>query len=104
MTTEEGLFPFCPAFDRVVVEKDKATEKVSESGIVAELPGEVHCGTVKAVGPGKWDSNGQRISVGYQVGDRVAWALDSGAEIEVKDQRFFIFHEDELLGTFRVKE
>ena len=89
-----------PLGDRVVV-KPTARDEISAGGIVLpdtakEKPQK---GTVVAVGLGRKDDDGDRISVDVEVGDIVIFAKYSGTEIKLGDDDLLILSEKDILAV-----
>ena len=89
-----------PLEDRVVIRPLDA-EEVTSSGLVIpdtakEKPQE---GEVLAVGPGRWDDDGdKRIPLDVKEGDRVLYSKYAGTEIKIDDEEHIILPEHEILG------
>ncbi len=102
----EKTSPIKPLGDRVVVRPLTEDElgNVSASGIIIpdsakkEKPEQ---GVVLAVGPGKWDEDGEkRIPLDVKEGDRVIFSKYGYDEVKIEDQEFFIVGETSILGMF----
>ena len=89
-----------PLKDRVLVvrieEKEKTTGGIIIPDTAKEKPQE---GEVIAVGPGKWDKNGKRISMSIKEGDRIILGKYAGNEIEINGVKHLIISEDDILGV-----
>ena len=103
----EKTSPIKPLGDRVVVRPLTEVElgNVSASGIIIpdsakkEKPEQ---GVVLAVGPGKWDEDGEkRIPLDVKEGDRVIFSKYGYDEVKIEDQEFFIVVETSILGVFK---
>ena len=77
---------------------------VSASGIIIpdtakkEKPEQ---GVVLAVGPGKWDEDGEkRIAMDVKEGDRVIFSKYGYDEVKIADKEYFIVGESSVLGGF----
>jgi len=77
---------------------------VSASGIIIpdtakkEKPEQ---GVVLAVGPGKWDEDGEkRIAMDVKEGDRVIFSKYGYDEVKIADKEYFIVGESSVLGVF----
>ena len=89
-----------PLGDRVVV-KPTGREEVSAGGIVLpdtakEKPQK---GTVVAVGAGRKDDDGDRITVDVEVGDIVIFAKYAGTEFKLGDEDLLILSEKDILAV-----
>ena len=88
-----------PLEDRIVV-KPLDAEQTTASGLVIpdtakEKPQE---GEVIAVGEGKLDDNGKRVSMTVKKGDRILFAKYAGSDIRIDDQDHLILREEDILG------
>lgn len=93
-----------PLNDRVLVIRMEKEEKTA-GGIVIpdtakEKPQE---GRVVAVGPGKWDDCGNRISLEVKEGDRVVFGKYAGTEIKIDGEKHIFMREDDILGVLKKK-
>lgn len=88
-----------PLNDRVLVvgieEKDKTAGGIIIPGTAKEKPQE---GKVVAVGPGRWDENGNRIPPEVKKDDRVLFGKYAGSEIKIDGVEHLIMREDDILG------
>ena len=92
---------FRPLHDRVVVKRIDAEEK-SSGGIIIpdtakEKPQE---GTVVAVGPGRWDEDGEkRIPLDVSEGDTVIYSKYGGTEIKYNGEEYLILSARDVLAV-----
>ena len=102
--TKIEVSPIKPFGDRVIVRQliDVEAGTVSMSGIIIpdtakkEKPEQ---GIVLAVGPGKWNEDGdKRISMEVKVGDRVVFSKYGYDEIKIANKEYFIVSENSILG------
>ena len=89
-----------PLNDRVIV-KRLENETKTASGIVipdnaAEKPDQ---GEVVAVGPGKFDEDGERIAMSVKAGDRVLFGKYSGQTVKVDGDELLVMKEDDLFAV-----
>jgi chaperonin GroES len=89
-----------PLGDRLVI-KPASREETTKSGIVLpdtakEKP---QRGTVLAVGEGRKDDDGDRISLDVQVGDNVLFAKYAGTEFKIDDEELMILSEKDILAV-----
>ena len=97
--------PIRPLNDKVIVRpltEDELGTK-SASGIIIpetakkEKPEQ---GVVIAVGPGKWDEDGEkRMSLDVKEGDRVVFSKYGYDELKFEDKEYFIVGETSILGV-----
>jgi chaperonin GroES len=88
-----------PLEDRIVVQASEA-ETTTASGIVIpdtakEKPQE---GTVLAVGPGRFDDNGNRIPLDVQVGDVVLYSKYGGTEVKYAGEEYLVLSARDVLA------
>jgi chaperonin GroES len=88
-----------PLGDRVVIQPTPR-EEMTKSGIVLpdtakEKPQE---GSVLAVGPGAFDSDGKRIAIDVKVGDKVLYAKYAGTEFKVEGDELLIVKQSDILA------
>jgi chaperonin GroES len=88
-----------PLHDRIVI-RPVVQEEVLASGIVIpdtakEKPQQ---GEVIAVGPGRLDDEGKRISMDVQVGDRVLYAKYTGQEVKIDQEELIVIAEKDVLA------
>ncbi len=90
-----------PLGDRVVV-RPMTEEDVSKGVIILpdtakEKP---QRGEVIAVGPGRLDENGKRVTMEVKKGDKVVYAKYAGTDITVNDEELLILRESDILAKF----
>ena len=107
--TEIDGSPIKPLGDKVVVRPLTSEENgtTSASGIIIpdtakkEKPEQ---GIVLAVGPGKWNEDGdKRLPVEVKVGDRVVFSKYGYDEVKVDGKEYFLVSENSILGIFNSK-
>jgi chaperonin GroES len=91
-----------PLHDRIVL-RPVVQEEVLASGIVIpdtakEKPQQ---GEVLAVGPGRLDDNGKRISMDVRVGDRVLYAKYTGQEVKIDRDELIVIAEKDVLAKIQ---
>ena len=90
-----------PLEDKIVVQASEA-ETTTASGIVIpdtakEKPQE---GTVLAVGPGRWDEDGdKRIPLDVSVGDTVLYSKYGGTEVKYRGEEYLILNARDVLAV-----
>ena len=106
---QSGGSPITPLGDRIIVRPltDAEQGTMSPSGIIIpetakkEKPEQ---GVVLAVGPGKWDEDGEkRLPLDVKVGDRVIFSKYGYDEIKLDGKEYFIVGESSVLGVFTQK-
>ena len=89
-----------PLEDRIVV-KSLEAEQTTASGLVIpdtakEKPQE---GEVLAVGPGRWNDDGdERVPLDIKVGDKVIYSKYGGTEVKYGGEEFLILSARDLLA------
>ena len=79
-------------------------EKVTKSGIVLPETSEKERpmqGKIIAVGPGKMDKNGNRISMSVKVGDMVIFKKYGLDEVEVDSKKYLVGEEEDILAIIQ---
>lgn len=89
-----------PLQDRLVI-KPVVEEHKTSGGII--MPDTVSKekpvrGEVIAVGPGKFDKDGKRISLDVKVGDEVMYGKYAGTEFKQDDQEYLIVDYNDVLA------
>ncbi|AEB47228.1 co-chaperone GroES [Verrucosispora sp. ts21] len=88
-----------PLEDRILVQANEA-ETTTASGIVIpdtakEKPQE---GTVLAVGPGRFDDDGDRIPMDVKVGDTVLYSKYGGTEVKYAGEEYLVLSARDVLA------
>jgi len=88
-----------PLHDRILVTRVEA-QKLGRGGIIIpdtakEKPQE---GKVVAVGNGKVNDDGKRITLDVQAGDRILFGKYSGSEVNVENHEYVIMREEDVLA------
>ena len=98
--------PIKPLGDRVIVRplSEEELGNTSPSGIIIpdsakkEKPEQ---GVVIAVGPGKWDEDGEkRIPMEVKEGDKVVFSKYGFDEVKFEKNEYYIVSENNILGIF----
>jgi chaperonin GroES len=92
-----------PLSDKIAILADVENKKTA-SGLV--LPTEARknttqTGVVKAVGSGFLLDNGTRVPPTVTVGDRVAFSIHAGAELEVDGVTYILINEEQILAILK---
>jgi chaperonin GroES len=91
-----------PLFDRVLVKRVEAEEKMKGGIIIPDTAKEKPMeGKVIAVGSGRLDDNGKRVAMEVKAGDRILFGKNAGTEIKIEDEEHIILREDEILGIIQ---
>ena len=89
-----------PLNDRILV-KRLASEEKTAGGIIIpdsakEKPAE---GEIIAVGAGKLNDKGDRVSMEVKVGDKVLFSKYGGTDVKLDGEDYLIMREDDILGV-----
>ena len=91
-----------PLGDRVLVEAIEEKEQAKDGIVIPdsakEKPQEAK---VIALGTGKIDDNGEKISFEVKVGDRVLTSKYSGTEVKLNGHEYNIIGSDDILGIVK---
>ena len=98
-TATETKVGIKPLEDRIVVQVLEA-EQTTASGIVIpdtakEKPQE---GRVLAVGPGRFDDNGNRVPLDVSVGDTVIFSKYGGTEVKFGGEEYLVLSARDVLA------
>ena len=88
-----------PLEDRIVIKQLEA-EQTTASGLVIpdtakEKPQE---GEVVAVGPGRFDDNGNRVPMDVSVGNRVLYSKYGGTEVKFGQDEYLVLSARDVLA------
>ena len=90
-----------PLHDRVVIRRVEEEQKTA-GGIV--LPDAAQDkpqrGEVVAVGDGYIKSDGEKVALTVQDGDKVIFSSYAGDEIQIGDEELLLLRESDILATF----
>jgi chaperonin GroES len=88
-----------PLNDRVLVLRLEGEEKTVGGIIIPDTAKEKpQEGKVIAVGPGKLDDDGKRVSMAVKAGNRVLFSKYAGTEVKIDGVEHLIMREDDILG------
>lgn len=88
-----------PLYDRIVVEPLAAEEKTRGGIVLPDAAKEKpQIGKVLAVGPGRVDDKGQRITPEVKAGDKVIYASYAGTEYKHEGEKLLILKESDVLA------
>ena len=89
-----------PLHDRILVKRLDEDEQKTAGGIIVpdtakEKP---QRGEIIAVGEGKKDDSGKRISMDVKKGDKVLFGKYAGTDVKIDGDEYLIMREDDILG------
>ena len=88
-----------PLGDRILVIRINEEEKTSGGIIIPDTAKEKpQEGKIVAVGPGRVNEKGERISLDVKKGDHVLFGKYAGNEIKIEGVEHLIMHEEDILG------
>ena len=89
-----------PLHDRLIVRRlEEGEQKIGGIIIPDTAKEKPQQGTVIAVGNGKVDDDGKRVSLDVKVGDRILFGKYAGQEIKLDGEEYFIMKEDDVLAV-----
>ena len=89
-----------PLHDRILVQRIEEEEQKFGGIIIPDSAKEKpQQGKVVAVGAGKADKDGKRISLDVKEGDTILFGKYSGQEIKMDGEEYLIMREEEILGV-----
>jgi len=92
-----------PLADRVLIEPISSEEVKKFGKVSIVMPQSVNQerpeqGKIVAVGPGKLDEQGKRISMNVKKGDRVLFTKYGPSEIKIDGKEYLIAKEEDILA------
>lgn len=92
-----------PLADRVVIKRLDAEEKTASGIIIPDAAKEKpQQGEVLAVGPGKWNEDGdERMAMEVKVGDKVLFGKWSASEVKIDGQELLVMKEDDVIAIVK---
>jgi len=90
-----------PLGDRILVKRLEEEEVVKGGIIIPDTAKEKpQRGEVMAVGPGRFDEDGERrIPLDVAVGDQILFGKYAGSEVTIDDVEYLIMREDDVLAV-----
>jgi chaperonin GroES len=101
-TAEATKLNLRPLADRVVIESVEEDEQTFAGGklVLPETAKEKpQKGLILAVGPGRLDDDGKRVTLEVKVGDYVLYAKYAGTEVKVEGRKLLILKESDILAV-----
>mmetsp|Transcript_9662 Transcript_9662/g.20649 ORF Transcript_9662/g.20649 Transcript_9662/m.20649 type:complete len:100 (-) Transcript_9662:113-412(-) len=92
-----------PLFDRVLVQRVQATNKIGNVYIPESAVSKMSEGVVIAVGPGGRTQTGETVPTSVKVGDKVLLPEYGGDKLELDKIEYHLFREQEILGILDTK-
>lgn len=89
-----------PMADRVVIEPLEETEEMRGGLYIPDTAREKpQQGNIVAVGPGRLNDDGDRVSMEVKVGDRVLYGKYAGTEVALGGADYLIVKEGDILAV-----
>lgn len=89
-----------PLADRILVKRLEETETTRGGIIIPDTAKEKpQQGEVMAVGPGRLNEDGKRVSMEVKKGDRILMSKYAGTEVKIDGDDYIIMREDDVLGV-----
>jgi chaperonin GroES len=89
-----------PLHDRLVVKRVAEEEKTTGGLFIPDSAKEKPArGVVIAVGEGKYDNDGKRISLDVKKGDEVLFGKYAGTELKLDGTEHIVLREEEILAV-----
>tara|TARA_R110002033_G_scaffold163790_1_gene200975 strand:+ start:394 stop:690 length:297 start_codon:yes stop_codon:yes gene_type:complete len=91
--------PITPLADRVLIKPIEEEESTYGNIVVPDMGKDrPDFGTVLAVGPGRYDNNGNLIPTGLKTGQKVIMPKYGANTVELKGEEYVLASESEILG------
>ena len=91
--------PITPLADRVLIQPIEAEESTYGNIVVPDMGKDrAALGNVLAVGPGRYDNNGNLIPVRVEVGQKVIMPKYGANTVEIEGEEYVLASETEILG------
>lgn len=89
-----------PLFDNVLIKPLEAEAKTASGIILPDSAKEKpQMGIVMAVGEGKFDKDGKKLSIVVKVGDKVMYKKWGGSEVKVNNEEWTMVGQEEILAV-----
>jgi chaperonin GroES len=92
-----------PLNDRIVVKRLEAEEKTSSGIIIPDTAKDKpQQGEVLAVGPGKWNEDGdERLAMDVKVGDKILFGKWGAQEVRIDGQEVLVMKEEDVIAILK---
>ena len=91
--------PITPLADRVLIKPIEGEESTYGSIVVPDMGKDrPDFGNVLAVGPGRYDNNGNLIPIRVEVGQKVIMPKYGANTVEIEGEEYVLASETEILG------
>ena len=92
-------YPITPLADRVLIKPVEEEESTYGNIVVPDMgKDKPDFGTVLAVGPGRYDNNGNLIPTRLEIGQKVIMPKYGANTVELKGEEYVLAAESEILG------
>ena len=91
--------PITPLADRVLIKPTEEEESTYGNIVVPDMgKDKPDFGTVLAVGPGRYDNNGNLIPTRLEIGQKVIMPKYGANTVELEGEEYVVAAESEILG------
>ena len=91
--------PITPLADRVLIKPIEAVESTYGNIVVPDMGKDrPDYGTVLAIGPGRYDNNGNLIPTNLKTGQKVIMPKYGANTVELEGEEYVLASESEILG------
>ncbi len=91
-----------PLHDRVIVKREDEEEKTKGGIIIPDTAKEKPVeGKIVAVGEGKLQDDGKRLTLDVKEGDRVLFGKYAGTEITFDGEEYLIMREEDIIAIIK---
>ena len=91
-----------PLHDRIIVKRSEPETRTASGIVIPDSAGEKpEQGEVLAVGPGKRDERGERITPDVKVGDRVLFGKYGGQTVKLGGEEVLVLREEDVFGVIQ---
>jgi chaperonin GroES len=91
-----------PLADRIVVKNIPAEETLASGLVIPDTAKEKpQQGEVIAVGPGRLDDSGKRVTPEVQIGDVVLYAKYTGTDVKLDQVEYLVLSEKDILAKIQ---
>ena len=88
-----------PLHDRVLIQREEASETSAGGIIMVGGPEKENTGTVCAAGPGRF-IDGEYHGMSLKIGDKVIFTKHRGTEVKIEGETYLLMTESDVLAIF----
>jgi len=91
-----------PLHDRVIVKREDEEEKTKGGIIIPDTAKEKPVeGKIVAIGEGKLQDDGKRLTLDVKEGDRILFGKYAGTEITFEGEEYLIMREEDIIAIIK---